>query len=57
MSRKDIKKKIFGSIGGQKNDGRQQVDLNIAINMNYLKESTLKSGGYYMLEPADNLPF
>lgn len=57
MSRKDIKKKVFGSIGGQKNDGKQQIDLTIAINMNYLKESTIKSGGAYMLEPADDLPF
>ena len=57
MSRKEIKKKIFGAIGGQKNDGRQQVDLTIALNMNLLKESTIKSGGYYMLEPADDLPF
>ena len=57
MSRKDIKKKVFGAIGGQKNDGRQQIDLTIALNMNYLKESTIKSGGAYMLEPADELPF
>ena len=57
MSRKDIKKKVFGEIGGQKNDGRQQIDLNIALNMKLLKESTLKSGGYYMLEPGDELPF
>lgn len=57
MSRKDIKKKVFGGIGGQKNDGKQQIDLNIALNMNYLKESTIKSGGAYMLEPADDLPF
>ena len=57
MSRKDIKKKVFGAIGGQKNDGRQQIDLTIALNMNYLKESTIKSGGAYMLEPADDLPF
>ena len=57
MSRKDIKKKVFGEIGGQKNDGRQQVDLNIALNMKLLKESTLKSGGYYMLEPGDEMPF
>jgi len=57
MSRKDIKKKVFGDIGGQKNDGRQQIDLNIALNLHYLKESTLKSGGYYMLEPGDDLPF
>lgn len=57
MSRKDIKKKVFGEIGGQKNDGRQQIDLNIALNMKLLKESTLKSGGYYMLEPGDEMPF
>lgn len=57
MSRKDIKKKVFGAIGGQKNDGRQQIDLTIALNMNYLKESTMKSGGAYMLEPSDELPF
>lgn len=57
MSRKDIKKKVFGAIGGQKNDGKQQIDLTIALNMNYLKESTIKSGGAYMLEPADDLPF
>lgn len=57
MSRKDIKKKIFGEIGGQKNDGKQQIDLTIALNMGWLRESTLKSGGYYMLELADVLPF
>ena len=57
MSRKDIKKKVFGAIGGQKNDGKQQIDLTIALNMNYLKESTMKSGGAYMLEPSDELPF
>lgn len=57
MSRKDIKKKVFGEIGGQKNDGRQQIDLNIALNMKLLKESTIKSGGYYMLEPGDEMPF
>ena len=57
MSRKDIKKKVFGAIGGQKNDARQQIDLNIALNMKLLKESTMKSGGYYMLEPGDEMPF
>lgn len=57
MSRKDVKKKVFGEIGGQKNDGKQQIDLTIALNMKWLKESTLKSGGYYMLELADVLPF
>lgn len=57
MSRKDVKKKVFGEIGGQKNDGKQQIDLTIALNMKWLKESTMKSGGYYMLELADVLPF
>lgn len=57
MSRKDIKKKVFGAIGGQKNDARQQIDLNIALNTKLLKESTMKSGGYYMLEPGDEMPF
>ena len=57
MSRKDIKQKVFGKIGGVKNDGRQQADLIVAINLKYLTESTLKSGGYYMLQPVDNLPF
>lgn len=57
MSRKDVKKKVFGDIGGQKNDGKQQIDLTIALNMKWLKESTMKSGGYYMLELADVLPF
>lgn len=57
MSRKDVKKKVFGEIGGQKNDSRQQIDLNIAMNMKLLKESTIKSGGYYMLEPGDEMPF
>lgn len=57
MSRKDIKSKVFGTIGGQKNDGKQQADLIAAINLNYLEESTVKSGGYYMLQPPDDLPF
>ena len=57
MSRKDIKKKVFGNIGGQKNDARQQIDLNIALNSGYLEESTIKSGGFYMLEPSEDLPF
>jgi hypothetical protein len=57
MSRKDIKQKVFGKIGGVKNDGRQQADLMVAINLKYLTESTIKSGGYYMLQPVDDLPF
>lgn len=57
LSRKDVKKKVFGDIGGQKNDGKQQIDLNVAINLGYLQESTLKSGGFYMLMPTDEAPF
>ena len=57
MSRAQIKKTIFGEIGGQKNDGKQQADLMAAINMGYLEESTIKSGGYYMLQPPEDLPF
>ena len=57
MSRAQIKKTIFGEIGGQKNDGKQQADLMAAINMHYLEETTLKSGGHYMLQPPEDLPF
>jgi hypothetical protein len=38
-------------------DGKQQADIMVAINMHYLEESTIKSGGYYMLQPPDDLPF
>ena len=57
MSRAQIKKTVFGEIGGVKNDGRQQADLMAAINLKYLEESTVKSGGYYMLQPPEDLPF
>lgn len=57
MSRKSVKQTVFGEIGGVKNDGRQQVDLMIAINTRMLVESTLKSGGYYMLTPNEEMPF
>ena len=57
MSRKDIKTKVFGEIDGQKNDGKQQADLMAAINCGFLEESTVKSGGYYMLQPPADLPF
>ena len=57
MSRVQIKKTVFGEIGGVKNDGKQQADLMAAINLKYLEESTVKSGGYYMLQPPDDLPF
>jgi hypothetical protein len=57
MSRKAVKQTVFGEIGGVKNDGRQQVDLMVAINTRMLIESTLKSGGYYMLTPNEEMPF
>ncbi len=57
MSRAAIKKTVFGEIGGQKNDARQQADLMAAINSGFLEETTLKSGGHYMLQPPEDLPF
>ena len=58
MTRADVKKLIFGEIGHQKNTGRQQSDLNVALNFGFLVESTLKAGnGSYMLQPADEVPF
>ena len=58
MTRADVKKSVFGDIGGQKNTGKQQADLQAAINMGYLEESTMKSGnGSYMLQPPEDLPF
>ena len=57
MSRSQIKKQVFGDIGGVKNDGRQQADLMAAINGGFLEETTLKSGGHYMLQPPEDLPF
>lgn len=57
MTRSEIKKKIFAEIGGVKNAGQQQTDLNAAINMKYLEESTMKAGnGSYMLQPPEDLP-
>ena len=57
MSRVQIKSTVFGEIGGVKNKDKQQADLTVAINMHYLEESTIKSGGYYMLQPPEDLPF
>ena len=60
MTRADIKKLVFGEIGGQKNKEKQQADLMAAINMRYLEESTIKAGnGSYMLQPPplDEMPF
>lgn len=55
MSRADIKKFVFDEIGGQKNHGVQQKDLDIATNMNFLIESIQKKKGAYMLQPNDEL--
>ena len=57
MTRVDVKKLIFGQIGGQKNKEKQQADLMAAINMHYLEESTVKANGYYMLQPPEEMPF
>ena len=57
MTRADVKKTIFGEIGGQKSTAKQQADLQVALNMGYLEESTLKQNGYYMLQPPEDMPF
>ena len=57
MSRHDIKKKVFGEIGKQKNKDKQEADLKIAIVLGYLVESSEKKNGFYMLKPAEELPF
>ena len=58
LTRSEIKKKVFGEIGGQKNSDRQQLDITIAINSGYLIESAVKSGnGTYKLDIDNNLPF
>lgn len=57
MSRGDIKKKIFGEIGGQRNNDKLAADLKIATNMGWLVESSMKKNGAYMLELPEVLPF
>lgn len=57
MSRKQFKEKVFGEIGGQRNHGVQELDLQIAFNLNWIEESTFKKGGAYMIQPIQNLPF
>ena len=57
MSRADIKKNVFGEIGGQLNHDKQNTDLTIALNLGYLEQSTLKKNGSYMLQPPDDPPF
>lgn len=57
MTRADVKKIVFGNIGGQKNTSMQQADLMAALNMGYLEESTIKQNGYYMLQLPEEMPF
>ena len=57
MSRNDVKQKVFGEIGGQKNKDRQQADLDVALNMKFLEESSIKKKGYYMLQIGEDMPF
>lgn len=57
MSRKDVKQRIFGDIGGQKNNDKRQADLNVAMNLKLLVESPIKQNGYYLLQIGDDIPF
>lgn len=57
MTRAEVKKRVFGEIGGQKNSQKQQSDLTAALNNHFLEESSLKKNGYYMLQIGDELPF
>ena len=57
MTRRDVKAKVFGEIGGQKNSKRQQLDLTLAINRGHLVETAMKQNGYPMLDVAGDLPF
>ena len=58
MTRADVKKTVFGEIGGVKNSDRRQADIQAALNMGYLEESTMKAGnGSYMVQPPEDLPF
>ena len=58
MTRADVKKTVFGEIGGVKNSDRRQADIQAALNMGYLEESTIKAGnGSYMVQPPEDLPF
>lgn len=55
MSRKDIKTRIFGEIGKQKNRDMQASDLQVAVNNGFLVESLMKANGYNMLEPSGDI--
>ena len=58
MTRAEVKRTVFGDIGGQKNKDKQQADLQAAMNLGYLEESLQKSGnGSYMVQPPEDMPF
>lgn len=57
MSQNDIKAKVFGDIGKQKNSSKQKADMKMAITNGLLEESTIKKNGYPMLQPPDDVPF
>ena len=58
MSRKDFKDKVLKKIGHITNNQRLQNDIESCISQGLLNESTLKKGGYYMIEPNENeMPF
>ena len=55
MSQNDIKAKVFGDIGKQKNSSKQKADMKIAITNGLLEESTIKKNGYpYAPAPDDS---
>ena len=58
MSRKDFKDKVLKKIGHITNNQRLQNDIESCISQGLINESTLKKGGYYMIEPNENeMPF
>ena len=57
MSRSDIKKRVFGEIGGVTSHTRQAQDLKIAINLNLLVDSFMKRNGSTLMQPPEDMPF
>lgn len=57
MSRNEVKQRVFAEIGGQKNKDKQQADLDVAMNLKLLEESSIKKKGYYMLQIGEDMPF
>ena len=57
MSRNEVKQRVFGEIGGQKNKDKQQADLEVAINLKLLEDSCIKKKGYYMLQIGEDMTF